>query len=843
MRTLFDFKLETSQLITAAGRNAQRMIRGLEHGRMLSILSGVILATAFLIPLDALILSEHDHLTQVRPIWIAALLLIAASILAAALDRRTLDWAWKQSTWFTTPSQLAIEETGLRIINAHSNAFFAWAAIAGVEEVGDVILLLLDNIHFVPIPTSAFATQEEKAAFLAHIQKTGADARTSDFTPANSFNNSWIPPHEAERLIPARGRITSALGTFLVSLGQAFKLLFFFNVAETNIRLSWWQIPAFGLFNVFVMLVSNIASVGVAGQFVWYSLPLAVFHIPVLVLGAIFIAQALRRPPKTVLLIQIFLMIMLGFDLATWAISLWLPIQPLTFTQPALGISYFFLPALWLALACLKAAYYYAGAKVSARVIAFALALVLVALPLGLVYRQGSLWEIPYNENTAGKANYGLETEALFYSQQYQLERELAALQKERKGVRELFFVGVAGYADQDVFVKEVDSVARLFRERFDADGHIVRLVNNNKTLASAPIASATNLKITLNRVAQVMDKEEDILFLFLTSHGSQSQFSLQLWPLKLNQLEPVQLRKMLDEAGIKNRVVVVSSCYSGSFIKPLSDDHTLVISAAAADKTSFGCSNENEWTYFGDAYFNHALRKTRSFSEAFNLAKSQIGAREKKEKIDPSDPQMAIGASMRNTLASLEQEWGTPKTSGNVKTDLTTIDVPDSIDRYINLLFTPETLGLQTQACIASMAMHGPETVIQKNPEYFSGLNKSSAQWPLLMAAWDRYATRYCEQSNDLNLERDLYRKYLRKNVAPADLIPAIEFLNSESGHRWYTASHLVARQMSIELTEIQTAIEIPLSKVYFDEQSQIIKAYQIENQRDKLVKPAKSP
>jgi hypothetical protein len=64
--------------------------------------------------------------------------------------------------------------------------------------------------------------------------------------------------------------------------------------------------------------------------------------------------------------------------------------------------------------------------------------------------------------------------------------------------------------------------------------------------------------------------------------------------------------------------------------------------------------------------------------------------------------------------------------------------------------------------------------------------------------------------------------------------LTPAINFLKSDSGRRWYASSQLVTRQMSIELSEIQTAIEMPLSKTYLGEQAQIIKAFQAENQRD---------
>ena len=206
--------------------------------------------------------------------------------------------------------------------------------------------------------------------------------------------------------------------------------------------------------------------------------------------------------------------------------------------------------------------------------------------------------------------------------------------------------------------MKEVDAVARLFRERFDAEGHSIRLVNNNKSLAGSPIASATSLEASLQRVAQVMNIEEDILFLFLTSHGSEThRFSLELWPLSFKELDPVRLRKLLDESGIKHRVVVVSACYSGGFINALKNDDTLVISASAPDKNSFGCGNENDWTYFGNAYFNEALRNTFSFTKAFDIAKPVIAAREKKEDFEPSNPQMALGAAIGDKLATLEKQ------------------------------------------------------------------------------------------------------------------------------------------------------------------------------------------
>jgi hypothetical protein len=163
--------------------------------------------------------------------------------------------------------------------------------------------------------------------------------------------------------------------------------------------------------------------------------------------------------------------------------------------------------------------------------------------------------------------------------------------------------------------------------------------VNNRRTVQELPAASVSNLRWALNGVAGKMDLEEDILFLYLTSHGSPHLVSVYFPELALNNLEDRALKDMLDHAGIKWRVLVVSACYSGSFIDTLKDDRTLIITAAAANKTSFGCSDETDWTYFGDAYINTALRGDRSFIAAFEHARAIIAEKESAGQLTPSEP------------------------------------------------------------------------------------------------------------------------------------------------------------------------------------------------------------
>ena len=116
---------------------------------------------------------------------------------------------------------------------------------------------------------------------------------------------------------------------------------------------------------------------------------------------------------------------------------------------------------------------------------------------------------------------------------------------------------------------------------------------------------------------------------------------------LALQNLTPPSLKAMLDRSGIQNSVIVVSACHSGSFIPALAGPTRLVIAAAHADRTSFGCDDRREWTYFGEAFFNQALRQETSFKRAFHRAKQLIEQWESKEKLVPSLPQMMGGEAL----------------------------------------------------------------------------------------------------------------------------------------------------------------------------------------------------
>ncbi|PTQ88216.1 C13 family peptidase [Agitococcus lubricus] len=266
-------------------------------------------------------------------------------------------------------------------------------------------------------------------------------------------------------------------------------------------------------------------------------------------------------------------------------------------------------------------------------------------------------------ETVVPEAPPHITEEAAFYVQPLLLNRALAQLQEGNVGRTDWYFLGVGGAAYQRVFRREVESIQGLFDTRFTTTGHSLVLINDDDTTLSQPIATRTSISKALEAIGKKMNKDEDVLFLFLTSHGSSDGvFELSHEPLQIQSLTPQWLRDELDKADIRWRVVVISSCYSGAFIPALQNSSSLIITAAEATKASFGCTDDADFTYFGRAFFDEALRQEHSLIDAFRAAKDIIAMREQEEGFTPSQPQLSLGADMEKQLPKFEQELFPPE-------------------------------------------------------------------------------------------------------------------------------------------------------------------------------------
>jgi hypothetical protein len=244
--------------------------------------------------------------------------------------------------------------------------------------------------------------------------------------------------------------------------------------------------------------------------------------------------------------------------------------------------------------------------------------------------------------------------EQVLYAQPDLLDREIARLKPRTPGRVNLYAIAFAGDGSEDVFRNEAEYFEKLFAQRFHEAGHVLVLENNPASLTTRPLADWSNLETALDAVAAKMDPKQDILLLHLTTHGSEDHTLLvDMDPLPLDQIGARDLPGILGEHPFKYKVVVVNACYSGGFIPPLRGPGTMIITAARADRSSFGCGEQSQLTWFGHAFLVDALNRTGDFTRAFRMARKEVAQWEKRDGYVPSEPQMDIGAGIQAQLAS----------------------------------------------------------------------------------------------------------------------------------------------------------------------------------------------
>ena len=204
----------------------------------------------------------------------------------------------------------------------------------------------------------------------------------------------------------------------------------------------------------------------------------------------------------------------------------------------------------------------------------------------------------------------------------------------------ELYGLVLAGDGGQGVFQREANYVANFLTTTWGARD-VVHLINAKDIRSDHPLATRENLYQSLQALAQ-RTGPEDLILIYLTSHGSADhQLVLSQPGLDLSSLPAAELGRLLAPLRGRDKLIIVSSCYSGGFIPQLQDDHTLVMTASKADRTSFGCTDEADFTYFGRALFAEAFQHTDDPEQAFQRARDTVSVREKPEGFGPSEPQL----------------------------------------------------------------------------------------------------------------------------------------------------------------------------------------------------------
>ncbi|HTP66393.1 MAG TPA: C13 family peptidase [Geobacteraceae bacterium] len=399
-------------------------------------------------------------------------------------------------------------------------------------------------------------------------------------------------------------------------------------------------------------LILSLLLVGTDGTPNYSAIPSFFFHLPLMLLCGLVAGRLLARRELTVIIPTALIALSIPIELCHGILEGLSRLPRLARLETYLEAPHYYRFFWWWTTAAIIFLLRLGPARLSRRLLLVVVFAASITIPLAL-FPRGDLWISGEEGNEGGGLHL---TEEVLSDQSHLLDGELDGLLPGRRDVANLYFIGFAGDAGQDVFTRELTAVGRLFAERFGAAGRSILLANNPRTATNLPFATATNLETALVRIGRVMNRDNDVLFLFLTSHGSPDHvLTVDNTPLELDGLTPEMVRKMFRKSGITWKVLVVSACYAGGFIEPLKDDRTLIITAADATHESFGCSFGEEYTWFGKAYFDQALRGTYSFTDAFARARKTIGEWETERGEIPSNPQMWMGREMAVKLAQLE--------------------------------------------------------------------------------------------------------------------------------------------------------------------------------------------
>ncbi|MET0499255.1 MAG: C13 family peptidase [Steroidobacteraceae bacterium] len=271
------------------------------------------------------------------------------------------------------------------------------------------------------------------------------------------------------------------------------------------------------------------------------------------------------------------------------------------------------------------------------------------------LYVEPSLWVAPEGEAEAQYQTNWQQAESVLFSQSNRIDAAIDAMVPVEGDAPAAFFLGFAGMGEQRVFAEEIKLAAGVMGTRYGSADRSLLLVNDQRDLESQPLASPTALRYALQGIAGQMNLERDVLFLSLSSHGAKdATIAVSNGGLMLQDLSADELAAALDDAGIKWRVIVVSACYSGAFIEPLRNPQTIVITASSADRTSFGCADDRDLTYFGEAFYRDALPKATSLRNAYEIARDAIKKREQEEGITASRPQAFFGEEIEASVEKL---------------------------------------------------------------------------------------------------------------------------------------------------------------------------------------------
>jgi hypothetical protein len=533
-------------------------------------------------------------------------------------------WAPQEGGLFLNDHHFEFSDQGLRATQAGLSSLTEWSAVRAVSASSEHVFLWLDNVscHTVPLRfLPQGISHDELKRRIEHWSGRAFGVETSaQPAPTPSTTMEWLSAI-ARLLLLRSARVPATARTQVIILLALVAL-------ATWVGIDWLRTqpdPQFYPYNVTAISWYALMALGAAAFIRPLTIPPVAFGrmliiliaVAPLIIVAFYLIDTFVPPPWQTL---VTVLVLSAYLIAYWIRSM----------RAMTGIAQFRA----VCVTCLLA--------------------IAVTSATNALYVDASVWYL--DEDEAESDGYdSSDSESVVFYQAQRIDEAVARMSPSDRAAPSAFFLGFAGYADQRVFAEEIKLAAKNVGVKYGSTDRSLLLVNDRRSLEDWPLASPTALRYALRAVAAKMNVDKDVLFLSISSHGSRDgTVSVSNGILTLNDLSASDLAEALKESGIKWRVIVVSACYSGTFIEPLRAPGTAVITAAAADRTSFGCSDDRDLTYFGEAFYRDALPEAGSLREAFDRTRKAITERETQEGEKPSHPQAEFGAGIAEKVAEL---------------------------------------------------------------------------------------------------------------------------------------------------------------------------------------------
>ncbi|HMA31876.1 MAG TPA: C13 family peptidase [Casimicrobiaceae bacterium] len=440
----------------------------------------------------------------------------------------------------------------------------------------------------------------------------------------------------------------STLASLGRNLAAGLRLALFMPVSRTAFRIAPAQLVLLAVVSATIDIDADWVRAAHEAQFSILGLHSELLSLGVLVLTSAVIA-ILRRDPS--LLLALPVVVLASFPAIQ--IASVIPDLPRTDASMTDAARQFLGEAfrVWVAVVCMRAVYVCIDPQLPRRR-AWALGggLLLVA-PVWFPQVVGPLtpWWRDVDVLAAAAGPVNPASEPALAAQQFLMDRALDALDDERPGMTDLYFVGFAPDARRSGFAVDAELATRTMDERWNTRGRSVLLVNSPTTVAERPYATITNLREALLEIGDIIDSDEDVVMVYLTGDSNRDHALAAINPpLELVPLSPVGLRQLLDAAGIQWRIVVVSTCYAGAWLDALKDADTAVIASSAAGVHADGCEGGIGITPFGEAFFGKGMRRSDDIARAYDIARTDLAGR------GAAMPVMWMGPAIAEHLKSL---------------------------------------------------------------------------------------------------------------------------------------------------------------------------------------------